>query len=71
MLNLSLGNFHLARAVQTPTVAKFADEDGVQWFCVIGTDYGRLRDIHGAARLWKSASGAYRAARAYRAIRSA
>ena len=33
---------------------------------VVGTDYGVLRNALGDYKLWKSASSAYRAAKAYR-----
>lgn len=48
-----------------PTVAKFHAARGKYVYCVIGTAYGYMRTIEGDLRVWKSYSGAYKAAKAY------
>ena len=38
---------------------------GVRGFCVAGTAYGLIHRIDGSIRVWRSYSGAWKAARRY------
>lgn len=56
------------RQATKPTVARFKVSQGVYRFIVIGTDYGHLHTIGGDVKTWESYSGAYKAARNYKAF---
>ncbi len=56
-----------SREPKRPTVAKLII-DGDVYFVVIGLAHGAMRTPHGTVAKWRSASGAYRAARKWTAI---
>lgn len=65
MITFETGLDIRAREVDSPTVARFHVGGGVYRFCVIGTAYGYWHTIGGDVRVWKTASGARRAASRY------
>jgi hypothetical protein len=56
------------RDADKPTVALFQVADGAYAYCVIGTEYGYIHTSAGDVRVWKSHSGAYRAAKSYQSF---
>jgi hypothetical protein len=54
-----------SREPKKPTVAKFYLNREEYAYCVIGTAYGHIHTTGGDVRVWKSKSGAYKAARDY------
>lgn len=66
MITFTSGIDSRARDPQRPTVARFHVTDTDIRYCVIGTDYGYIHTSTGDVRVWKSYSGAYKAAKSYR-----
>ena len=65
MITFENGLDHRTREPARPTVARFHIGNGEYRFIVIGTAYGKLHTTSGDVRVWKSYSGARRAARNY------
>lgn len=57
------------REPRRATVARFVVSPKDVQYCVIGTDYGHLHTSAGDVCIWRSYSGAYKAARLYQSIR--
>lgn len=53
------------REAKIPTVAGLRLANGELAYIVIGTEYGHIHTSAGDVRVWKSYSGAYRAAKRY------
>lgn len=65
MIEFKTGIDIRAREPNKPTVAKFWRNETDMAYCVIGTHYGYIHTRAGDVRIWRSYSGARKAARAY------
>lgn len=68
MITFEKGMDARCRDAKKPTVAKFNVSGAIYAYCVIGTEYGYIHTSGGDVRIWKTYSGARRAAVNYRSF---